>query len=215
MIRVKNRNGLQIQLKHAEDQLPYLEWKKDILIRSGLIGDREFAPTRLSEKGGRRLVAGKMSNCQDSYRWRAMVHSKFFDEIFSRTYRIVNGKKARVLDPDMFGELGWAGLAVYHQDQGSLGFIPSSSKTSSHVTPHLTWATCQEREVNLKIAKVLMEKYGIEFHSHPDHSGREILRLQAKDLNKFFSQVSKYEAPSMSTKFLKDECRTSAGPLQM
>ena len=204
LMRVKNRNNLQLQLKHCEDQLSYLNWKKDLLIKSNLFNNRKVPPVRLAEKGSRRVVHKRMANCQDSYRWRTMVSQPIFNSLYQRLYK--DGK--RQLDPTLFYELDELGLAIYHQDQGSLGFIPSS--TTDRLSPNVVWATCQFEEVNQQIADVLFDKFGLCFHSHPDKSGRYILRLQTRDVNKFFGMISKYIAPGMENKFIVDKNATSA-----
>lgn len=209
LMKTGAENIFQLQLKHAESQLPFLEWKKDILLDSGLVAEKyKTMKTYLSEVGGRRIVSQRMANCQNSYRWRIRVNHDFFIELYRRVYP--GGKKN--LDPYIFGELGARGMSIYHQDQGSLGLVPSGWFTSVRTySPNFIWATCQPRIINQKIADVIKSVYGIEFHSHPEKNpDREILRLQIPSVKRFHDLISPYKAPGMDKKFISDVSCMSA-----
>jgi hypothetical protein len=196
---LKNRpNSLQLSFKHCERQKDYLIHKRDLL--ASLYSSANITPDHT-------ITRGKPFT---SYRFRI---SKANDEVLTELRNELYGNGKRKFAKECtWNRLDAEGLAFLYMDNGSLGYVPSSSKVSKIVSANLVLALCYPLDQAEMAASILNEKFGVNFKTYKEAENSYSLRLATKCFEKFKSIVEPYFVPCMAYKIRSSsfhECGTS------
>ena len=161
-----------LALGHCESQLPYLQWKVELL---GSLVTSPVAGPYLSTK----------RQAEPFYNARTIAHP-YFSELHDQVY---GDRGKRFVTPDVVAPLDPQGLAIWYQDDGDL-----------KATGDVRIATCSFTEPSIDyLITVLAQKFGIDSTRQQQGNGF-IIYIRRSSLARFFSLVAPHVHPCMRYK---------------
>lgn len=169
---------------HSEKQLPYLEWKRDLLTNlMGLI-----KPPKIYKRV--RFRKGKWAFKKESYTHYELkkVHP-YFKVLRRFLYR--NGRK--VIDYDVCKKLNLLGILIWYFDDGTIR-VKKNPNTGNTKGVHIYLATHCPKEEAESIQKYFHEFWGIRWNVNkvPHHEYCQ-LRLNVTEGRKFMRLIKPFK----------------------
>jgi hypothetical protein len=201
LTKIKNKRSLQLSVKHCAEQLGWLQYKRDLI--------EEIFDVQIAIRSSDTKLNGKIFQ---QYRFRI---SRAGDEVFEYLKDEVYSTGKRRPTVEALSRIDEHGLALLYLDNGSLGFVPSSSKVSNVLSYNLVICCCYPKEYADMMASVIKSKFGFHFNTYQDEPGKDsyCLRLLSKDTERFIDMVKPLidKAPCMAYKvrsLKSQECGT-------
>ena len=179
----KNGGGWScLRMKHCEKQIPYLNWKRELL--GNLVGGEYTTPASEME------ICGRASHRSEALTL-ATLHHPEIDDLFSEAY--ASGKRHA---GSWLNCLGWLGLAICYQDNGTL--VRSRKRPQYSYARIYLPGTWDEGDCNLFQKR--LHDLGVDTTSYNPRPGQWALHVRSTSSDRFFAGVASYTHPALQYK---------------
>lgn len=190
-----NRGNCFLRIRHSEQQLPYLQWKKDLLVKHGLTA----ADTKLVREVTRIKKYNKSYVSYVLCSRRSPRFSWWETEAYESA---ANGKRRKKVTRRLLNRLEPLGLAIWYMDDGHLAFNPKGNGKGGSFQIILS-TECFTEEENLKIQRYFDVMWDIHFRlmsaGKMNGHGKHLVANMTEG-SKFLGIVKPYIHPTLAYK---------------